>query len=138
MAEDSRRMDIGGGPPGSGPSVLVVENDDKCREAIREALSSRNCRIDTAASAPEALRHVLFRTYEVVVSGPSVPRVDGLEFVRLITRRVRSPHVVLLFDTSDPEWVKEALVAGASRVLPKPLSLTALAREVEELGSSAL
>jgi two-component system capsular synthesis sensor histidine kinase RcsC len=118
--------------------VLVIEEDDALREAIREALCSRNCRIDTAATAAEALRQVLFHTYQVVVSDLSLPRMDGLELARLLSRRIRSPHIVLLTENPDPEWVKKALVAGASRVLPKPLSLTALAREVEELGSRAL
>jgi DNA-binding response OmpR family regulator len=135
MSDDPKPSDAGPGSTEEGPSVLLVEDDDGLREAIRAALSSRNFRIDTARTVAEALRHVLTRTYQVVVTGLRPPDVDGLELARLLCRRIRSPRIILLSETSDPERLEEALVAGASRVFSKPLSLTVLAREVGDLAA---
>jgi CheY-like chemotaxis protein len=119
-------------------SILVVEDDPALREALRSALSSQGCWVDTAATSPEALRHVLVRNYHVVVSSLSLPGLDGLELARLLSRRIHSPRIVLLSGNSDPKWVKQAFDAGASRVFPKPLSVPALAEVIEELGSADL
>jgi CheY-like chemotaxis protein len=117
-------------------SILVVDDDHTLREELRSALCSQGCWVDTAATCPEALRYVLVRNYHVVVSSLSLPGGDGLELARLLSRRVRSPRIVLLCGNADPKWVKEAFDAGASRVFPKPLSVPALAEVIGELGSA--
>ena len=116
-------------------SVLVVEDEKDLRTAIRDVLFTRGCSVDTAESGSEALRHVLGRDYQVVISDVHIPKVNGIELARLLSRRIHSPRIILLTADPDPETVREAYSAGASHCLAKPISLTALSRVVEELGS---
>jgi DNA-binding response OmpR family regulator len=115
-------------------SILVVEDDEALRGSIRDVLSAQGFWVDVAASGSEALRHVLVRKYHIVISDLSVPKVDGIELARLLSRRIDSPRIILTSGNPDPGWVKVALDAGASRVVSKPLDLTSLIGVVEELG----
>jgi CheY-like chemotaxis protein len=123
-------------PGASAPSVLVVDDERDLRMAIRDVLSMQGFWVDTAASAAEALRHVLSRNYQVVVSDIRLPQMDGLELARLLSRRVQSPRIVLMTAFASPETVKEAYAAGASHYMPKPISLATLSRLVKELADA--
>jgi DNA-binding response OmpR family regulator len=112
--------------------VLVVEDEEDLRAAIRDVLRSAGCSVDTASSVAEALRHVLGRDYDVVISDIRLPKTDGIELARLLSRRVRSPRIVLMTSAPDPGLVLEGYTAGATHVLPKPLSLVSLLRIVQE------
>lgn len=114
--------------------VLVVEGEEDLRAAIRDALRSGGCAVDTASSVVEALRQVLGRDYDVVISDIRLPNTDGIELARLLSRRVRSPRIVLMTSAPDPKTVLEGYTAGATHVLPKPLSLSALLRIVSDRG----
>lgn len=116
-------------------SVLVVEDEKDLRMAIRDVLSTQGCSVDAVETGSEALRHVLGHEYQVVISDIHVPKVNGIELARLLSRRVRSPRIILITANPDPETVREAYSAGASHCLAKPISLTALSRVVEELGT---
>jgi CheY-like chemotaxis protein len=122
----------------SAPSVLVVEDDRDLRMAMRDVLSMQGCWVDTAASAPEALRLVLSRNYQIVVSDIHLPQMDGMELARLLSRRVHSPRIILVTVFPSPETVKEAYAAGASQCMSKPISLAALYRLVKELADAGV
>jgi CheY-like chemotaxis protein len=115
------------------PSVLLVDDDLELLGAIREALRSRGGTVDTATSGSEALRFVLGRGYHAIITATSLPKIDGIELARLLSRRVQSPCIILVTASSDPELLRQGYSAGATHVLSKPLSLTALARLVENL-----
>jgi CheY-like chemotaxis protein len=117
----------------AGPSVLLVEDDLELLGAIRASLRSRGCTVDAAATGSEALRCILRGGYHAVITGTSLPRIDGMELTRLLSRRVQSPCIVLLTSSSDPELLRQGYAAGATHVLSKPLSMTALARLLENL-----
>jgi two-component system response regulator PilR (NtrC family) len=118
------------------PSVLVVDDEGDLRMAIRDVLSMQGCWVDTAASAAEALRYVLSRNYQIVVSDIRLPEMDGLELARLLSRRVHSPRIILMTAFGSPEIVKEAYAAGASHYMPKPISLATLSRLVKQLAET--
>jgi CheY-like chemotaxis protein len=117
-------------------SVLLVEDERDLRGLIRDVLVMQGCRVDTAASGSDALKHVLDREYKVVISDIRLPKMDGLELTRLLSRRIHSPRIILMTANPDPETIRDGYAAGALHVLSKPLSLTALVRLVGELGKS--
>jgi DNA-binding response OmpR family regulator len=112
--------------------VLVVEDEEDLRNAIRDILRAGGCAVDTAGSVAEALRHVLGRDYDVVISDVHLTKSNGIELARLLSRRIRSPRIILMTADPAPELVLEGYGAGASQVLSKPVSLTLLLRTVEE------
>ena len=115
--------------------VLLVEDEADLKSAIQEVFLTRGFSVDTASTGSEALRCFLGREYQVVVSDIQLPKIDGVELARLLSRRVHSPRIVLMTASSDPDMVRQGYAAGATHVLSKPFSLTSLARMVEELGA---
>jgi len=115
--------------------VLLVEDEADLRDAIREVLMTKGFSVDAASNGSEALRFVRGREYQVVVSDIRLPNIDGIELARLLSRRVRSPRIVLMTASSDRDTVRQGYEAGATHVLSKPFSLSSLARMVEELGA---
>lgn len=115
------------------PEVLLVEDEDDLREAIRDILSAKGCRVDAAASGTEALRHVLAREYHMVISDIRLPGMNGLELTRLLSRRTQSPQIILITAFPGPDTEKEAYRAGATHFMPKPISLAGLANLVSRL-----
>lgn len=115
------------------PAVLLVEDENDLREAIREVLSAQGCRVDAAASGTEALRHVLAREYHIVISDIRLPGMNGLELTRLLSRRIHSPQIILITAFPGPDTQKDAYSAGATHFLPKPISLAGLANLVSRL-----
>lgn len=112
--------------------VPVVEDEEDLRSAIRDVLRAGGCSVDTAGSVAEALRHVLGRDYDVVISDVHLTKSDGIELARLLSRRIRSPRIILTTADPSPELILEGYGSGASQVLSKPISLTLLRRAVEE------
>jgi CheY-like chemotaxis protein len=66
----------------TGMNVLLVEDDDDTREALRLALVSRGALVTAAAGAKEALAAVQRALPDVVVSDIAMPDEDGYAFLR--------------------------------------------------------
>jgi CheY-like chemotaxis protein len=66
----------------TGMNVLLVEDDDDTREALRLALVSRGAQVTAAAGAKEALAAVQRALPDVVVSDIAMPDEDGYAFLR--------------------------------------------------------
>jgi len=119
-----------------GLRVLVVEDDDELRRAIREVFLMRGFAVNTARDGSSAVELAQQERYDVVVSDIRLPGLDGIGVARRLTGMKEAPRVVLM--TAYPEWkvYEEAREAGALRVIKKPVGLGHLASLVEELASS--
>jgi len=71
-----------------------------------------------------------------VISDIRLPKGDGLELTRLLSRRIHSPPIILITAFPSPETIRDSYAAGATRVMAKPLSLAALVELVGDLVGS--
>jgi PAS domain S-box-containing protein len=124
---------------GWGPVVLIV--DDRAENiaafgAVLDPLTAQlGCRLVTAQSADEALRHVLTAgdTLAVVLMDVMMPGTDGIETARLIRQRTRSEHVPIIFVTAldvDRRRVTLGYQSGAVDYLTKPVDPAVLRGKV--------
>ncbi len=115
--------------------VLVVEDDDEMRGAIREILLMNELVVNTAADGLTAAEMASRENYDVVVTDIRLPGMDGLDLARRLRAQTRSPKIILI--TAFPEWkiYEEADAIGVSDILSKPLSLKTLAARVIAIGS---
>lgn len=129
--------------PGSlvGTTVLVVDDDDDFLELLSVMLRCRGATVRCARDAVQALtlldEDVAF---DVIVSDIEMPGVRGTELISLI-RRSANPRLALipaiaLTASSDLETKEQALAAGYSRHLLKPVDAVKLSAEVAVLGRS--
>jgi DNA-binding response OmpR family regulator len=121
----------------TGPAlkVLVVEDDESMRAAVREILLMNGLIVNTAADGLAASELASHEDYDVVVTDIRLPKMDGLELSRTLRTKLHPPQVILI--TAYPEWkvYQEAYAIRVSDILCKPLNLKALAARVISAGS---
>lgn len=122
--------------PEGGLRVLVVDDDDDLRRAIREVFLMRGFAVNTAPDGSTAVKLAHRERYDVVVSDIRLPGIDGIEVTRKLKRLRDAPRVILL--TAYPEWNVYDLAreAGAERIINKPVGIGRLVSLVEDLAAS--
>jgi CheY-like chemotaxis protein len=109
--------------------VLIVEDNDDAREALRELLELAGHRVRAERDGPSGIEAARARRPEVVLIDVGLPGIDGYE----VARRLRSeggPRMTLIAVTGYglPEDRARARGAGFDEHLVKPVDLAALRR----------
>jgi len=106
--------------PDDTPSVLIADDSDAWRDAVGEVLDREGFRTLEAADGAEAVEIVRCERLDVVLIDFHMPRLDGLQALRIIRReRRRLPSVLMTAHPMDvpPEEVRALRIAT---VLAKP------------------
>ena len=123
------------GQPGR-PLVLVVEDHEDTRSMLRTMLEMRGYRVAEAVDGEEGVRLARRERPRVVIMDATLPRLDGLA----ATRRMRADSalarvpVVFLSGHAQPDFRAEALDAGGTDFLVKPVDHEALCQRVAQYG----
>jgi two-component system, OmpR family, KDP operon response regulator KdpE len=109
----------------TGPTVLIVEDDDETRAALVRDLAARGYRVEQAADGRSALRRWEMRRPDVVLLDLGLPDMDGLRVIRRIRGEATTPIVILSGRFGEREKV-EALERGADDYVTKPFGVDEL------------
>jgi two-component system sensor histidine kinase and response regulator WspE len=96
--------------------ILVVDDSLTVREVERRLLEGRGYAVDVAVDGAEAWNAVRSRSYDLVVTDVDMPRLNGIELVRLIKGDPRlslMPVMIVSYKDSQEDRMK-GLDAGAS------------------------
>jgi len=107
--------------------VLLVDDDENALSGLAELLEYKGFEIKTAASVPEALKHITSDTYDVLLSDLHMPGAgDGLTVVSAM--RHANPRAITLLLTAFPEMgaATHAILLQTDQILVKPIGLKAL------------
>ena len=106
--------------------ILVVDDEEKMRLAVMEALRRRGYSVIGADSAEAALGLLLSGNWSLVISDMKMPGMDGMGLLKAIKKA--SPHIPVLMITAfgTIEKAVEAVKEGAMDFILKPFSLEAL------------
>jgi two-component system KDP operon response regulator KdpE len=116
-----------------GIRVLIVEDDDSTRGALRAMLTSAGIEVVEAADEEEAVAAAAQSDPQVVLVDWSIPR-GGLNLVRkLVGAHGMADRLVILSSLTDPRDRRAALEAGAARYLVKPPHRELLIDTIEEV-----
>ncbi|MEE8602463.1 response regulator transcription factor [Euzebya tangerina] len=112
----------------SGPTVLVVDDDDQLRRALDINLRIREYEVLLASDGAEALRLLASHRPDLVILDLGLPGMDGVEVIA--GARGWSSVPIMVLSARDQEVDKvAALDAGADDYLTKPFGMDeALAR----------
>jgi two-component system, OmpR family, KDP operon response regulator KdpE len=103
------------------PLILVVEDDDATRTALRRDLTARDFEVVEALDGRTALQRWEARRPDLVLLDLGLPDMEGVRVLRRIRGEATTPVVVL--SARDAERTKiEALEAGADDYVTKPFS----------------
>jgi CheY-like chemotaxis protein len=113
-------------------SLLISDDDQAFRETLRGVFEPQGFRTLLADNGEEALRILLSDVVHVAVFDMHMPRLTGLDLLRLAKQyRSRLPCIILSADLD--EWIiEQAHRADAFSVLQKPvtrLQITGIVRQ---------
>src|SRR5919205_4503650 len=90
-------------------SLLVVDDDDHVRRALKRVLKRAQCRLLEAADANAAVALLDAEPVHVVVSDYRMPGMSGVEFLRVVKDRWPRVQRVLLTGQADTAAIEEAV-----------------------------
>jgi two-component system, OmpR family, KDP operon response regulator KdpE len=128
---------------GSGPGILVVDDEPAIRRLLRNTLSVQDFRVAEAATGKEALEAVRRDKPDLVILDLGLPDLDGMEIIRTV--RATSPvPIIVLTSRGDEKGKVTALDLGADDYVTKPFGVdelmarirAALRHRLQEQGSA--
>ena len=108
------------------PSLLITDDDRGFRETLRAGLESRGFRTLLAGDGEEALEIVRSREVHLVLLDMHMPKLTGLETLRLLKQFRSMLPCILLSARLDELMIEQARLARAFSVLSKPITLVQL------------
>ena len=123
------------GGSGSGPAVLIVDDDPKLREYIRVNLEMEGYSVKEAGSAEEGLGALEESTPDLVLLDVMMPEVDGWEMLRRVQERhgVGGIPVIMFSGKVDDKAAAEATSRGAQGFIGKPFNPQELINQTKQL-----
>ena len=111
--------------------VLLVDDDDAVRNALRRILEMRGYRVFACSSGSEALERLALGGYDAMVSDVRMPGMNGLKLLRLVREHDLDLPVILVTGNPDLASATEAVEHGAFQYLIKPIASDRLDEVVE-------
>jgi two-component system response regulator MprA len=120
-------------PPSAGSFVLVVEDDQPIRSALKAGLELHGHTVVAVGNGLEALELLALRRPTLIVLDLMMPRMGGIALVQELQRRGLHPGIPLLILSGDHDGEQQATAIGAEGYLPKPLRLPTFLQQVAGL-----
>ncbi len=121
-------------------SVLVIDDDDSFRAALRELLEQRGLAVHTAGDAAEASRELAALPFDLIFTDLRMPG-GGFSILDEVRRKGLRAPVIVVTGSSSLEWKTRAEAEGAFAYLTKPVGkeeiLTVVRRAFERGRSPA-
>lgn len=103
--------------------ILIVDDEETIRILLLEIFKSLGYETETVENGEEAIRQLAGKTYDLLITDYTMPKMDGLELTRRI--KIINPSIpVLVFTSYGPE--SELLKSGALACIKKPLNISEL------------
>jgi CheY-like chemotaxis protein len=109
-------------PTTSKKTILVVDDDVKMRALLREILNILPHDIVEAGDGQEALNIIRQRKVDLIITDRSMPRMDGLQFLKKLRERDKNTPVLMMSAYGDEELWASAVGLGAEDYLLKPFT----------------
>ncbi|MBI4354297.1 MAG: response regulator [Candidatus Omnitrophica bacterium] len=104
-------------------TVLVVDDEPKLREVLREFLHSQGFTVATADSGEAALECFAHSPPTVVLLDVNLPGMDGLSVLKQISARYPATTVIMITGLEEEETMGQAIALGAHDYILKPFNL---------------
>jgi DNA-binding NtrC family response regulator len=103
-------------------SILITDDDNRCREALREIMEPAGFRTVQASCGEEALDIVRGGQIHLVLLDMHMPTLTGLETLLLVHQINAMLPAILVTADASAKLLREAYLAHAYSVIPKPVS----------------
>ena len=120
-------------PPGR---ILVVDDDPHFLNVLARILKGEDFQVCCATDAAEAIQILHHDPIDVVISDLRMPECDGLRFLQQVRASANQVPVIILTAYDEADSYLEAMNAGASGFLHKPVETEELLQAVRTCLSS--
>ncbi|HYD21940.1 MAG TPA: response regulator transcription factor [Flavipsychrobacter sp.] len=114
-------------------SILVVEDEESLREALKLNLELENYEITTAENGPTALKLVKNEYFDLIVLDIMLPDMDGITVCETIRMQHNDVPILFLSARNTSADRVEGLKKGGDDYLTKPFNLEELLLRVDKL-----
>jgi two-component system phosphate regulon response regulator OmpR len=104
-----------------GEKVLIVDDDNKLRELLREYLEDYGYQVRTLSDGLGVLKKLQEDSSDIVILDVMMPKKNGLEVLQDIRRESKVPVIMLTAKGEDADRIV-GLEMGADDYLPKPFN----------------
>jgi two-component system, chemotaxis family, chemotaxis protein CheY len=117
--------------------VLIVDDSDFSRSIIRKMLTEEEIEVvGEANSAESALIMIKEKQPNVVITDIVMPKISGIELTEKINKTFDDIYVIVISSLNQEHVVLEAIGAGASDFIAKPINKQQLIDSLEKIISS--
>ena len=102
--------------------LLLVEDEKQLSEALKHILTKNKYTVDAVYNGDDGLDYALTGVYDVIILDIMLPKLNGLEILKMIRKRKISTPVILLTAKGTVEDRILGLDLGADDYLPKPFA----------------
>ena len=106
--------------------ILVVDDEENTRIGLSKLLSQEGFEVESAANGNDALDLLAQHKINLVISDINMPDMNGLAFLRELSRKFPSTSVIMITAYGGVESYLEAMNLGAYEYLHKPVRLEEL------------
>lgn len=101
--------------------ILIVDDDPYFLRVLSRILSAENFQVKTAEGAAQATQVLKENAFDVVISDLRLPDGDGLSVLQQVRKAGREVPVVILTAYGEVDSYLEAMNAGVTEYLNKPV-----------------
>jgi DNA-binding NtrC family response regulator len=121
----------------SAKRILVVDDEENTRLGLSKLLSQEGFVVDLACNGMEALDFLRRHRVSLIISDINMPDMNGIAFLREISRRFPSTNVIMITAYGGVESYLEAMNLGALEYLHKPVRLDELRSVMKKVFNEA-
>jgi len=110
--------------------ILVVDDEEGVRSFLAEALEDDGHTVSSAEDGRAAAETLVRDRFDLMITDLRMPRMDGLELVRLARAERPGMRVIVLTAHGTVEAAVEVMRLGAFDFLEKPIESPARLREL--------
>lgn len=113
--------------------ILLVEDDDRISDALKEALTDQNYTVDVAIDGEKGWNFIEMGIYDLIVLDVMLPKLNGIQLCqRLRSYGFKMPVLMLTAKDTSTDKVM-GLDAGADDYVVKPFDLPELSARIRAL-----
>ena len=112
--------------------ILVVDDDDRIRELLKEYLTEENYLISTSNNAENAKQKIEMIKFDIIILDIMMPGQSGLDLTHSLREKINTP-IILLTAMGEPSDRIKGLEKGAEDYLPKPFEPKELVLRIQNM-----
>ena len=112
--------------------ILVVDDDDRIRELVKQYLEENNFLVTTAKDAADAKKKIGIVKFDILILDIMMPGEDGLSLTKEIKKNNSTPIILLTAKGETQDRIK-GLELGADDYLGKPFEARELLLRIKNI-----